>query len=57
MSALYLLSSPPLRYNEDENKFDFKSAEEIIEVFIFIWFMNFYEIFKNVLNFFKNIQF
>jgi hypothetical protein len=32
MSALYLLSSPPLRYNEDENKFDFKSAEEIIEM-------------------------
>jgi hypothetical protein len=41
MSALYLLSSPPLRYNEDENKFDFKSAEEIIEVKIFICFYQF----------------
>jgi len=33
MSALCLLSSPPLRYNEDENKFDFKTAEEVIEVY------------------------
>ena len=34
MSALYLLSSPPLRYDDKTNKFDFHSAQEVIEVWI-----------------------
>ncbi|CAG2102652.1 unnamed protein product [Medioppia subpectinata] len=32
MSALYLLSSPPLRFDRNESKFDFRSAQEVIEV-------------------------
>jgi hypothetical protein len=32
MAGLSLLSSPPLRYNDDENKFDFRSAEEVIQM-------------------------
>ena len=34
MSALHVLSSPPLRYDENQNKFDFRSAQEVIEVCI-----------------------
>ncbi|CAG2117901.1 unnamed protein product, partial [Medioppia subpectinata] len=32
MSALYLLSSPPLRFDRNESKFDFRSAQEVIEM-------------------------
>lgn len=32
MAALNLLISPPLRYKEQERKFDFKNADEIIQV-------------------------
>lgn len=32
MAALMLLSSPPLRYNEEDHKYDFKSADELIQV-------------------------
>lgn len=32
MAALNILMSPPLRYIEKEKRFDFASAEEVIQV-------------------------
>lgn len=32
MAALDILSSPPLRYDSKERKFDFKTADELIQV-------------------------
>ena len=31
-AALSLLTSPPMRYDTNQKKFDFKSAEEVIKV-------------------------
>ena len=36
MAAMSLLAAPPMRFDEQESKFDFQSAEEVIQVKTFI---------------------
>lgn len=33
VSALNILDTPPLRFNDNIRKFDFKTVEEVVEVF------------------------